>query len=535
LKLRNATGRREQGPVAQELFARAIEKQQAGLLDSAAALYQQILTAQPDAIAALFNLGVVRQGLGDLPGAAACFERALALRPELAEAHNSLGLTLRRQQKLTQARAHYERALALKPDYADAWSNLGVLLRLMDELDASEQCLAKALALRPENAGILDNLGNTLRDQGRLEESAALHQQAIAAQPKFAHAHNNLGYTLRKLGRLREARASFLQAQALDARSPDIRWNLCLLDLLEGNFVAGWRGYEVRQERNESRPRQFAQPQWRGERLDGARILLHAEQGLGDSLQFLRYVPMVIAAGGRVILNVPATLRRLAAELPGVETVTVGDEPLPAFTWHCPLMSLPLAFRTEPDSIPGHVPYLKTPDEALEAADRLTWAAGDVRVGLVWSGNPKCAEDRMRSLRLADFEPLLAVNGVRFYSLQVGAAAGQLGSMPTGVTDLRSAIHDFADTAALVEHMDLVIAVDTSVAHLAGALARPTWLLLPFAPDWRWLLRREDSPWYPTMRLFRQPRFGDWAAVVERVRDELAAWQPRRRTDPSLP
>jgi tetratricopeptide (TPR) repeat protein len=514
---------RELGSIVQELFARATAKQQAGSLAEAAALYEQILTAQPDAVAAHFNLGIVRQGQGDLAGAVACFECALALRPNLAEAHNSLGLTLRRQEKLEEAKAHYEQALALRADYADAWSNLGVLLRLMDALDASEKCLAKALALRPENAGILDNLGNTLRDQGRLEESAAHHERAIAAQPQFAYAHNNLGYTRRKQGKLKEARASMERALALDARSADIRWNLCLVDLLEGNFAEGWRGYEVRHERKEHRPRQFAQRQWRGERLEGARILLHAEQGLGDSIQFLRYVPMVIAAGGRVILNVPATLRRLANALPGVDTVTVDEEPLPEFAWQCPLLSLPLAFGTNLDSIPGKVPYLKAPDEALRAADALEWSAGALRVGLVWSGNPKCTEDQMRSMRLADFDGLFGIEGVHFYSLQLGAAAGQLDAVRGAITDLRPAIHDFADTAALVARLDLVITVDTSVAHLSGALGKPTWLLLPSAPDWRWLLEREDSPWYPTMRLFRQARFGDWATVAERVRKELVA------------
>ncbi|MGB9079071.1 MAG: tetratricopeptide repeat protein [Terracidiphilus sp.] len=512
----------DQGSVVRELFARATEKQQAGSLGEAAELYGQVLAAQPDSVAAHFNLGIVRQGLGDLAGAVASFEQALALRPELAEAHNSLGLTLRRQEKLEEAKAHYERALALKPEYADAWSNLGVLLRQLDELDASEKCLTKALSLRPENAGILDNLGNTLRDMGRLAESAACHERTIALDPRFPKAHNNLGYTLRKQGKLQEARSSFELAVLLDPRSADIRWNLCLLDLLESDFAAGWRGYEVRHERKENRPRSFSKPQWRGEPLDGARILLHSEQGLGDSMQFLRYVPMVVAAGGRVILNVPATLRRLAAELPEVDTVTVEGEALPEFAWHCPLLSLPLAFKTTLDSIPSQVPYLKAPEEAMHAADRLEWPEPELRVGLVWSGNPKCAEDRMRSMALKNFEPLLEMESFRFFSLQLGTAAGQLDAVRGPIMDLRPAIHDFADTAALVEHLDLVITVDTSVAHLAGALAKPTWLLLPFAPDWRWLLEREDSPWYPTMRIFRQAQFGDWAAVMERVRSELA-------------
>ena len=265
----------------------------------------------------------------------------------MAEAHNSLGVVLRQQKRPEEAKAHYERALALKPDYADAYSNLGVLLRHVGQLDASAERLAQALSQRPDNAAILDNLGNTLRDMGRLSESAACHERAIAIQPGAATAHNNLGYTYRKLGRLSRARrASFQQALALDAKTADIRWNLALLDLLEGDLAKGWRGYEVRHERTESRPRSFATPTWRGEPLDGARILLHSEQGLGDSIQFFRYVPMVEAAGGKVILDVPSTLRRLAALLPGVDMLTVDGEALPEFAWHCPLMSLPLAFQT---------------------------------------------------------------------------------------------------------------------------------------------------------------------------------------------
>lgn len=515
----------------QELFARATEKQQGGSLAEAAALYRQVLAAKPDHVAAHFNLGIVGQGMGDFAGAVECFERALALRPDLAEAHNSLGLTLRRQEKLDEAKGHYERALALKPEYADALSNLGVLLRQLDQLDESEKCLTKALLLRPENAGMLDNLGNTLREMGRLAESAACHERAIALQPQLANAHNNLGYTLRKQGKLKEARASIRRALELDPKSADIQWNLCLLDLLEGNLAEGWRGYEVRHQRKENRPRQFAQPQWRGEPLDGARILLHSEQGLGDSIQFLRYVPLVRAAGGTVILNVPETLRSLAAELPGVDMVTAEGEALPEFTWQCPLLSLPLALKTTLDSIPSDVPYLKAPQTGVGAADQVGWLANAVCVGLVWSGNPRCAEDRMRSMRLKEFAPLLALEGFRFFSLQMGAAAAQLdeaqGRITGPITDLRPAIHDFADTAALVEGLDLVISVDTSVAHLAGALAKPVWLLLPFAPDWRWLLEREDSPWYPTMRIFRQPQFGDWASVVEKVTRELGAMRGR--------
>jgi len=497
--------------------------QRAGNLEDAKLHYERAIALRPGFAAAYCNLGTVLQNRNDLAAAVACLQKALALKPDLAEAHNNLGLVLRKMGRLDEAAAHYERAVALRPDYAEAWSNFGVLLRQMGKLEESAACFVKALHLRPGSAEAFDNLGNTLRDMGRLAESVACHERALALRPDGAQAHNNLGYTLRKQGKLAESRASYEQALHLDPGSPDIRWNLSLLDLLEGNLTDGWLHYEVRFEREENRPRSFPKPAWRGEPLNGARILLHAEQGLGDSMQFLRYVPLVHAAGGRVILNVPRALHRLAARLSGVDTLTVDDEPLPPFDWHCPLMSLPLAFRTTLDSIPAQIPYLTVPEEARQTLDDLHGPKREPRIGLVWSGNPRCTEDQIRSLSLSNFTPLFNLPGLRFFSLQMGAAAAQLRAIDAPVTDLSPAIGDMADTAALIMGLDLIITVDTSVAHLAGALGKPTWTLIPFAPDWRWLTEREDSPWYPTMRLFRQDAFGDWESVIHKVRARLAA------------
>jgi tetratricopeptide (TPR) repeat protein len=515
--------------------------QSLGKLEEAKTHYERAVALKPDYAVAYCNLGVVLQNLGDLTKSVACHEKALLLRPDFAEAHNNLGVVLRQQGKLEEAKLHDERAVILRPDYAEAWNNLGVLLRQLGKLEDSADCFEKLLMLRPHSAEAFDNLGNTLRDLGRLEDSVASHERALKLKPDSAKAHNNLGYTQRKQGKLAESRQSFNRALALEPESVDIRWNLCLLDLLEGNYAAGWSGYEVRYERKENRPRSFPKPIWRGEPLNGARILLHAEQGLGDSLQFLRYVPMVHAAGGKVILSVPSALARLAANVHGVDTLTIDEEIPPVFDRHCPLMSLPLAFKTTLDSIPSEVPYLTVPEEALRAAKDLKWPRQKRRVGLVWSGNPKCTEDQIRSMPLSCLQPLLDfesdlesdlegdlrlegdLQGLHFFSLQLGTAASQLTAIQTPITDLRHAIKDLADTAALMTHLDLIITVDTSTAHLAGALAKPTWVLLPFAPDWRWLMDREDSPWYPTVRLFRQPSFGDWDSVIARVRHELTA------------
>jgi hypothetical protein len=417
------------------------------------------------------------------------------------------------------------------PEFAEAHNNLGVALRDMGKLEASAAAHERALELLPEFAEAHNNLGVVRRDQGRLEESEICFGRALALRPAYADAHSNMGNVYKSQGRLKEARASYERAIGLKPESIEAQWNRCLIDLMEGNYVDGWRGYEVRHRRRQNRPRSFPKPQWRGEPLDGARILLHAEQGLGDTLQFLRYVPMVQAAGGAVLLDVPLALRRLAAELPGLAGLTSTGEPLAPFAWQCPLMSLPLAFRTEVDSIPAHVPYLRVPADAAKAADTLQWPSAGLRVGLVWSGNPKYSEDQFRSIPSPLIRTLLELKDIHFFSLQLGAAAAQLGAGTAMLTDLQSAIADMADTAALVSHLDLVITVDTSVAHLSGALAKPTWVLLPLAPDWRWLMGREDSPWYPTARLFRQPRVGDWSSVVERVRSELVALAGRNGGD----
>jgi tetratricopeptide (TPR) repeat protein len=495
--------------------------QRRGQLPEAKIHYEHAVALHPAYAPAWCNLGVVLQDLGDLDGSVACQQKAIVLRPDLAEAHNNLGLALRQQGKLEEARTHYEQAVNLRPNYVEAHCNLGVLLRQEDKLEQSIACFMRALEVRPNFASAFDNLGNTLREMGRLDESAASHQRALAIAPNSARAHNNLGVTLRKQGKLSEARASHNRALELEPAVPEFRWNLALLDLLEGDFEAGWKGYESRHQRSENRPRSFPRPQWCGEPLNGARILLHSEQGFGDSLQFLRYAPMVYAAGGTVILDVPAPLRRLAAQLPGVHTLTQAGQPLPAFDCHAPLMSLPLAFQTTLASIPAQVPYLAAPADALRSAGGLKWNDAKLRVGLVWSGNPICTEDRIRSIHISQFQSILGLERCEFFSLQLGAAASQLDEIPGRITDLRFAIDDFADTAALMTHLDLIVTADTSVAHLAGALAKPTWTLIPFSPDWRWLMEREDSPWYPTMRLFRQPEFGDWPSVIDRIYSEL--------------
>ena len=495
-----------------------------GQMEEAARHYLRTIALRPDFAEAHNNLGIVYRSQERLEAARACCQRALALRPEFAEAYNNLGNILCDEGRPEEATACYENALRLRPDYAEAHNHLGVAWRDRGMLDEAEACHQQALALRPDYAEAHNNLAVVYRDRGRFDESQAGLQRALSLKPDYAEALVNLGHTMRSVGKLADARQSYEQALALKPDLVEAQWCLGLIDLLEGHLAAGWRNYETRHQRKKNRPRSFPRPIWRGTPLKGERILLHSEQGAGDTIQFLRYVPMVAAAGGAVLLDLPGSLLRLGACLPGVETLVACGDSLPSFDWHCPLMSLPLAFATTLETIPAHTPYLEVPEEALRRAESLSWPDEELRAGLVWSGNPRYPEDRMRSIPLALFEPLLSLDRVRFFSLQMGPAAAQMAGAGLDISDLKSFISDFADTAALISQLDLVIAVDTSVAHLAGALAKPTWILLPFAPDWRWLQDREDSPWYPTARLFRQPRCGDWQAVIERVRAQLTRW-----------
>lgn len=487
-----------------------------GDLAGARTHYERSLALKPDVAGTLTNLGNVNRSEGKLEEARALCERAIAMDAQHAEAHDSLGIVFQDLGRFEEARLCHERALRLRPDAAEAWNNLGAALRCQGRHAEAIACHERALVIRPGWAEAESNLGVVYRAQGKLEEAEGQFRRALETSPNSVSTLTNLGFAHFSQCRLREARECYERALVLDPKYPEAQWNHALLELVEGNFTAGWREYEARHRKREIAPRAFAKPYWRGERLHGTRILLHAEQGLGDTLQFLRYVPLVAAAGGSVVLDVPRAALRLAATVPGVTELIATGDVLPLFDWHCPLMSLPLAFGTTEDTIPREVPYLRVPEEAREAGAAVERKKDCLHVGLVWSGNPRHSEDQFRSLRPELLAPLLDRSGFRFFSLQIGAV-----QVPKEVVDLQSAIHDLADTAALIGALDLVITVDTAVAHLAGALGKQAWVLLPFAPDWRWRMERSDSAWYPTLRLFRQPRLRDWESVIGQVCGEL--------------
>jgi tetratricopeptide (TPR) repeat protein len=494
------------------------------------------------------NLGNALRAQGKTDEAVASLERALAINPNHVEACFNLGNIYFVQKKYDEAAACFKRAVGARPEYADAWCNLGNVLKTQRKLDEAVDSYNHALALLPDHADLYCNLGDALHLRGNLDEAMACFKRTMALNPEHTKACNCLGNAYFDKGMLKESVAHCARAVELNPEFYDAQMNVSLLQLLQGEYLAGWRNYEVRWKVYPAR--QFEQPLWQGAaaldgpgspaaRIQGRRILLHTEQGLGDALQFLRYVPLVHAAGGTVVLDVPPRLRRLAAQLPGVAALVTTGDVLPAFDCQCPLMSLPQAFGTTLESIPARVPYLAAPAEALQTAARLPWHQGVMRIGLAWTGNATHPKNWARSIPLAMLEPLFRLDGAHFFSLQLGPGVAELATVKADITDLAPVTGDMADTAAQMAHLDLILTIDTSIAHLAGALARPTWLLLPALPDWRWLLDREDSPWYPTVRLFRQPKAGDWQSVVNALEQALSAtlavWKTRREQGVSTP
>ena len=456
--------------------------------------YQQAAILEPDNAAFRLDLGDALRELGCPNGALQCFDAALRLSPGNPEIHHSRGLALQVLKRFDEALASFDTVLAALPDHVEAMLNRGNALQDMGRIDDALHCYDTVIARHGDAAPICNNRGNALKAVRRYDEALACYSRAIALKPDYAVAH----------------------------------WNRALLDLQYGRFAQGWRGYEWRW-KNEHltvyrQKRDFAQPLWCGDDgLQGKTILLFAEQGLGDTLQFCRYVPLVAARGARVILEVQAPLVGLMRTLEGAFQVIARGDPLPPFDVQCPLMTLPLAFGTGLDSIPAITPSVAPDASLLPAWQALLGPRVRPRIGLVWSGNPTHANDHNRSMPFAQLATLFALD-CQFVSLQKEHREDEQAALDaSGVLRTDVYLNDFSDTAALCEQMDLVISVDTSVAHLAGALGRPLWVLLPHVADWRWLTERSDSPWYPGARLFRQSKAGGWDSVIAEVQAALQA------------
>jgi tetratricopeptide (TPR) repeat protein len=509
---------------ADALYNLGNAKARQGDLPAAIACYRSALDLKPTCPEFHFNLARALQATGELQEAATALREAAALAPSDADTHHHLGIVLLELEDFPAAADAFHRTLTLRPDFPEALSNLAVALQQQDDYANAGNLLRRAIALKPSLAEAHCNLGGNLWRLGDLAGAVDSCRRAVELNPTLRRAHSNLAHALSDQGDLDAAMESYRRAVALEPECSELHHYIAIAQLLRGEFSLGWQGYENRWQTKGLRKfrRDFSQPLWRGEPLAGRRILLHAEQGLGDTLHFVRYVPLVAERGGDVLLEVPPELRRVLSGIAGAAEILTRGETLPDFEWHCPLLSLPLAFHTELGTIPANVPYLRTDPAAVH-----NWSQqlprGGLRVGLVWAGSPKHTRDPQRSLHVAQFQPLTQIPGASFYSLQKGPSAAQLRQALPGIRliDLAPQLHDFTDTAALLSTLDLLVTVDTAAAHLAGALGKPVWILLTHTPDWRWLLDREDSPWYPTARLFRQPAPGDWHSVIARVAAEL--------------
>jgi tetratricopeptide (TPR) repeat protein len=508
-----------------DLIFSGMEHHRAGRLDEAEKLYRRVLVGKPNHSDALHLLGVIYGQRGQPQLAVDFISRAIRVRPEEAQFHCRLAENLRALRKYGEATASFQRAIELGNGDPTIHNSFGAALAEMRQYDRAIEQFRRAIEIKPDFADARSNLGAALMRTGALDEAIDVLESALKLNPASRGAHNNLGNALFSKGRIAEAIDAYGKVATANPDDARIHANLALGYLLLGDFDRGWSEHEWRLKVPEIvGARKFSQPRWNGEELNGRTILLHAEQGFGDMIQFARFVPQVAARGGRVILECPAELVRLFEGFPNVSQVVQRDQALPGFDLHCPLLSLGAVFKVNATTIPSHVPYLKSnPEIAGRWAGRFDPGDKSLRVGLVWAGRPEHSNEQNRSMKLDQFAPLASVPSVSFFSLQKGSAAASAASPPTGMRliDWTGELTDFAETAGLIEHLDLILTVDTAVAHLAGAMGKRVWLLLPRVPDWRWMLDRADSPWYPTMRLFRQTTIGDWAGVLQRVADSL--------------
>ncbi|HEY3918075.1 MAG TPA: tetratricopeptide repeat-containing glycosyltransferase family protein [Stellaceae bacterium] len=541
-------------------FQQGLAFHQQGRLAEAERCYDEVLRGQPNSSSALYMLGLLAFQSRQPQRGVELTARAIALNPNVAEAHNNLGNGLIELKRPAEALASFDRAVALKPDFAEAHNNRGAALnalgRFEEALQSCERAIAlradyaeahynrgltlkglrrapealasydKAIALRPDYADAHNNRAILLNDLGRHDEALESCDRALALRPDHAEAHNNRAATLADLARDEEALASYDQAMALMPEDAGTHFNRGVLLLRMARFAEGWREFEWRKRLPEAPgARSFPRPLWLGDRESaGKTVLVHAEQGYGDSIHFARYARLLAAHGARVVFSVPPSLCKLFVSLgPGVRVVADGELP-PEFDCHCPLLSLPAAFGTTLETIPAEPRYLAADTTLKSEWDALLPPKTKPRIGIVWSGNPDQGNDRYRSMPLEALLPLISPPA-DWVALQNDVRDRDTAALRAHdeIIFFGDAIGDFSDTAALIELMDLVIAVDTSVAHLAGALGKPVWIMLADNADWRWLRERADCPWYPSARLFRQERLGDWTRVIAAVGKELRA------------
>ncbi len=554
-------------------FEAAWQLHQSGQLRAAEEAYRKILQTEPRSGRVWFVLGNLCADQKRLVEAAACIRQALEFEPREPMGYLHLGNVLLQLQNYAEAETAYRRCLQYQPRHVEALVNLGFALNELDRFEEARACYEQARALQPELPEIHHNLGNVLREQGQIEEAMACYEEAlrlrpdyakahinkgvalvgrgdvaegaaclrrgVELQPDFAEAHNSLGTALSAQGDLTDAIAQYEHAIRLKPDFPEAYWNRSLVRLLQGDYERGWRDYEWRWRCRRAFPLpNLSQPRWDGSPLEGRTILLYAEQGLGDTLHFVRYAALLKAQGARVVLQCQAPLIPLLSRCAGIDEIIPWGARPPAFDIWTPMLSLPHLLQTRLESIPADIPYLFADPALVEHWRRQFASVPGFKVGIAWQGSPRHPWDRHRSVRLSCFEPLARVRGVQLISLQQGPGTEQLQGCSFAVANLGDLIDRtsgaFMDTAAILRNLDLVITVDTALAHLAGGLGVQAWLALHYTPDWRWLLGRDRSPWYPTIRLFRQPAIGDWTSVFARMAEELQALARRKSRHLSL-
>lgn len=516
--------------LASQLFAEAVRHHAAGHVDTAQKLYQALLAMQPAHAQASYNSGLILQAAGRLEEAMAAYRHAIALRPDYLDAYGNLGVALQASGRVEEAVTIFQQLLKAAPGFAMAAGNLGVALRSLGRKHEAEAAYRQAIAIDPSSDWSFANLAALLLDRGDNAAAVEACQSAITLRPESEVARFNLGTAFKAMSLLPEAIAALRGAIAIKPDFAEAHFTLGQTLLLSGAFEEGWVEYDWRWRLKEygwlkAVHGDFVQPLWTGEPLTGRTIFVYAEQGFGDAIQFVRYVPLLVDRGASVILAVHPPLRGLFAGMQGVQVISLDQPDLPHFDVHCPLLSLPRWFGTSLDNIPAQPCYLR-PDPADASRWRARLPNEGLRVGLVWAGNPTQTGDRFRSPRLDAMTPLFDTPGVSFVSLQMGAGRQDLSGhpLPPDVLDLGNEIGDFTDTAAIMAGLDLVISSCTAPLHLAGALGVPAWGMIPFAPHFVWLMDRSDTPWYPSMRLYRQAQPGvEWSGVVQRIREDLIA------------
>jgi tetratricopeptide (TPR) repeat protein len=495
-----------------------------GRLDAALGSFDRSIALRPDFAEAHNNRGIVLRDLTRLNDALASFDTAIRLKPDYAEAHNNRGITLQMLERSVDAAASFDTAVALRPAYPEAHNNRGNLAKDLGNFAAAVADFDKAIAQRPDYAAAYYNRGIALQELRRFDEALTSFDRATALKPDYAEAYNNRGLVLQELKRPDDAIASFDRTIALKPNDAGAYHNQSLCLLQTGRFDRGFNLYEWRKRLEHSfGDRSFAQPLWLGkEDISDKTLFLHWEQGLGDTIQFGRYDKLLNARGARVVMSVQDPLYRLFKQSHSDIEIIGQDEAPAAFDYHCPLMSLPLAFATTPETIPARPSYLFADKVLRDAWNMQLPPKTTPRIGIVWSGGAKHKNDRYRSIDLSILAPLLTAD-VHWISLQKELKEGDAAALRQyrHVEFYGEQLLDFAETAAVIDLLDLVITVDTGVAHLAGAMGKPVWILLPYNADWRWLLDRSDSPWYPSARLFRQDSARSWENVIAQVRDAL--------------